>query len=67
MGFLGKGGESVKAVQTRLGHATAEETLNTYAHLWPDSEDRSPEAVERGLALTAAAQTANGAGLRPRR
>jgi integrase len=43
------GGESVKAVQTRLGHATAEETLNTYAHLWPDSEDRAREAVNRGL------------------
>jgi integrase len=43
------GGESVKAVQTRLGHATAEETLNTYAHLWPDSEDRAREAVDRGL------------------
>jgi integrase len=64
--LLIEGGESVKAVQTRLGHATAEETLNTYAHLWPDSEDRSREAVERGLASTASAQTANGAGLRPR-
>ena len=43
------GGESVKAVQTRLGHATAEETLNTYAHLWPESADRAREAVDRGL------------------
>jgi integrase len=60
------GGESVKAVQTRLGHATAEETLNTYAHLWPDSEDRAREAVDRGLGSTASAQTANAAGLRPR-
>ncbi len=49
------GGESVKVVQTRLGHATADETLNTYAHLWPDSEDRSRSAVDAGLgkALTA--------------
>ena len=30
-------GESVKTVQARLGHATAAETLDTYAHLWPDS------------------------------
>jgi integrase len=30
-------GESVKVVQSRLGHATAAETLDTYAHLWPDS------------------------------
>jgi len=49
------GGESVKVVQTRLGHATADETLNTYAHLFPDSEDRSRAAVDAGLgkALTA--------------
>lgn len=32
-------GASVKEVQARLGHATAKETLDTYAHLWPDSED----------------------------
>lgn len=44
------GGESVKVVQSRLGHATAEETLNTYAHLWPDTEDRSRAAVDAGLA-----------------
>ena len=34
-------GESVKVVQARLGHATAAETLDTYSHLWPDSEDRT--------------------------
>ncbi len=33
--------ESVKVVQTRLGHASAAETLDTYSHLWPDSEDRT--------------------------
>lgn len=43
------GGESVKVVQARLGHATADETLNTYAHLWPDTEDRSRAAVDAGL------------------
>lgn len=32
-------GESVKTVQKRLGHATAQETLDTYGHLWPDSDD----------------------------
>jgi len=32
-------GESVKVVQLRLGHATAAETLDTCAHLWPDSEE----------------------------
>lgn len=39
-------GESVKVVQSRLGHASAAETLDTYSHLWPDSEDRTREAVD---------------------
>lgn len=39
-------GESVKTVQRRLGHATAAETLDTYSHLWPDSDDRTREAVD---------------------
>lgn len=43
-------GESVKVVQSRLGHATAAETLDTYSHLWPDSEDRTRAAVELALA-----------------
>jgi integrase len=42
-------GESVKTVQARLGHATAAETLDTYSHLWPDSEDRTREAVDSYL------------------
>jgi integrase len=39
-------GESVKVVQARLGHATAAETLDTYSHLWPDSENRTREAID---------------------
>jgi integrase len=39
-------GESVKVVQSRLGHASAMETLDTYGHLWPDSDDRTREAVD---------------------
>ena len=42
-------GESVKVVQERLSHATAAETLDTYAHLWPDSEDRTRDAVDSVL------------------
>jgi integrase len=42
-------GESVKVVQARLGHASATETLDTYGHLWPDTEDRTRVAVERVL------------------
>jgi integrase len=42
-------GESVKVVQKRLGHESAVETLDTYSHLWPDSEDRTREAVDEVL------------------
>jgi integrase len=42
-------GESVKTVQALLGHASASETLETYAHLWPDSEDPKREAVDQSL------------------
>jgi integrase len=42
-------GESVKVVQERLGHASPVETLETYAHLWPDSDDRTRVAVDSVL------------------
>jgi len=42
-------GESVKTVQARLGHANAAETLDTYSHLWPDSDDRTRRAVDEVL------------------
>ncbi|WP_238402732.1 tyrosine-type recombinase/integrase [Cellulomonas sp. H30R-01] len=42
-------GESVKTVQDRLGHASAVETLDTYSHLWPDSDDRTREAVDEAM------------------
>lgn len=42
-------GESVKVVQARLGHKSAEETLNTYARLWPNTEDRTRDAVDSML------------------
>lgn len=48
-------GCSVKAVQKRLGHQSAMETLDTYGHLWPDSDDETRDAVDHVLAgLTAA-------------
>lgn len=31
------------------GHANAAMTLNVYAHLWPDDEDRSRDAVDAVL------------------
>jgi hypothetical protein len=55
-------GESVKVVQARLGHASASETLDTYSHLWPDSEDRTRSAVDSvfsvGFSLDSEAQNA---------
>lgn len=41
--------ESVKTVQARLGHASAVETLDTYSHLWPDSDDRTREDINSVL------------------
>lgn len=47
-------GCSVKAVQTRLGHQSAMETLDTYGHLWPDSDDETRNAVDHVLSGMAA-------------
>jgi integrase len=42
-------GADVKAIQSRLGHASATETLDTYGHLWPDSDDRTRRLLEAAL------------------
>ena len=42
-------GESVNTVQARLGHATAAETLDTYSHIGPDSDDRTRDAIDNVL------------------
>ena len=42
-------GCSIKAVQKRLGHESAMETLDTYSHLWPDSDDETRAARRHGL------------------
>jgi len=47
----------VKLVQARLGHKSAEETLNTYSHLWPDSDD--PHAVCHRCGSASRARTRN--------
>ncbi|MCB0911251.1 MAG: tyrosine-type recombinase/integrase [Propionibacteriaceae bacterium] len=52
-------GESVKTVQARLGHKSAEETLNTYSHLWPDSDDRGRDAVDAALGAGPAEKSGN--------
>lgn len=42
-----RAGLNPKVVATRLGHANAAMTLNTYSHLWPDDEDRTRQAVDQ--------------------
>lgn len=44
--MLIRGGSSVKVVQARLGHRTAQETLETYGHLWEDDDDRTRAIVD---------------------
>jgi integrase len=46
-------GADVKVVQARLRHASATTTLNTYAHLWPDTEESTRAAVDLVLAARA--------------
>jgi hypothetical protein len=51
-------------VQARLGHKTAQETLDTYGHLWIDDEELTREAVGTELqqALTVCRIQAGGDG-----
>jgi integrase len=44
------GGADVKVVQHRLRHSSATTTLNTYSHLWPDSDESTRATVERVMA-----------------
>lgn len=46
-------GADVKVVQTRLRHASAKTTLDTYSHLWPDSDDTTRAAVAAVLSARA--------------
>ena len=59
--LLIESGASVKVVQARLGHKSAEETLNTYSHLWPDSDDRTRDAIDAALRATSESSSANSA------
>lgn len=52
------GGESVTVVARRLGHANPSETLRTYSHLWPDSDDRTRQVVEAAFSENPAPSSA---------
>lgn len=43
-------GASVKTVQSLMGHASAMVTLDTYGHLWPDSDVGARDAIATALA-----------------
>jgi len=51
--LLIQAGGNVKVLQSRLGHKSALVTLDTYGHLWPDSEDATRAAVDRLLGAPA--------------
>ncbi len=48
-----------KVIQARLGHATIAETMDTYGHLFPDSEDLGRGAIDAILAQALAEQERN--------
>lgn len=39
-------GNDVRVVMSILGHTSSEETLRTYARLWPDSQDRARASLD---------------------
>ena len=39
----------MKVLQARLGHASAKTTLDVYAHLFPDEEDRTRDSLDAEL------------------
>jgi integrase len=47
--FLLAAGTPIKAVSERLGHAKTSITLDTYAHVLPDMQDRAVDAIDAAL------------------
>lgn len=47
--LLIEAGESPTVVAARLGHKNATETLQTYSHLWPSSEDQTRLVLSRAF------------------
>jgi integrase len=55
-------GLDVKVVQARLRHASAKTTLDTYGHLWPDSDETTRAAISSVMTTRSQIPAAN---LRP--
>ena len=47
--LLPQAGTPIKAVSERLGHAKTSITLDTYAHVLPDMQDRAVDAIDAAL------------------
>lgn len=56
-------GADVKVVQARLRHASAKTTLDTYGHLWPDTDDSTRAAIDDVMAARAEKLSADSCGL----
>jgi hypothetical protein len=52
--------ESVKVVQERLGHSSAQITLDVYAHLFPEPDDSTRAAVDAVLSGLAVSDSCQG-------
>ena len=57
-------GLDVKVVQHRLRHGSAKTTVDTYGHMWPDSDESARAAVGAVLAARADSVRTCSAGLR---
>lgn len=47
--------------QARLRHASAKTTLDTYAHLWPDSDESTRTAIDAVMQARAAKKESDSA------
>jgi len=52
-GLLIASGADVKVLPARLRHASAKTTLDTYGHLWPDTDDSTRAAIDSVMAARA--------------
>ncbi|MFD5256319.1 tyrosine-type recombinase/integrase [Streptomyces bobili] len=43
------GGESPKVIQKRMGHSSIKITMDVYGHLYPESEQRTRNVIDRAF------------------
>lgn len=63
--LLIRNGASVKLVQARLGHKSAQETLDTYGHLWPDSDEQTRSILNEALSALRKPEVQRGSSIAP--